>query len=206
MPQTKNTIWTDGVIKDFSMKSSDDSFSISAYEPATAGGATINAKLVDDAEISGGAVLTLEQGAVLEIAAGKTLSVLDGSGLIFNVDTAAADATKILLGENSKLAFSSDSKVTINLDGVIPEGDSFSFSVVETIVGSQVLGTDSLKKENVVLNVNGEEYDSSKWDFDFDESTGAFNINVNVPEPAEYAAILGAIAIAFTLKRRCSKK
>ena len=166
----------------------------------------INAKIVDDASISGGAALTLEQGAVLEIASGKTLSVLDDSEIIFNVDAAASDATKILLGENSKLAFGSDSKITVNLDGEISEDDPFSFSVVETIVGSQVLGTDSLKKENVILNVNGEEYDSSKWTFDFDSSTGAFNINVNVPEPAEYAAILGAIAIAFALKRRCSRK
>ena len=205
MPQTKNTIWTDGVIKDFSMKSADDSFSISAYEPATAGGATINAKLVDDAEISGGAVLTLEQGAVLEIASGKTLSVLDDSEIIFNVD-ASTDATKILFGENSKLAFGSDSKITINLDGVTSPDDSYTFSVIESAAGAQVMGTDSLKKENVILNVNGETFDSSKWTLDFDSSTGSFNINVNVPEPAEYAAILGAIAIAFALKRRCSRK
>ena len=202
--KTLNTIWTDGEIKNFSLN--DDYLSIRKYVPATSGGAMINARIVDDASISGGAVLTLEQGAVLEIASGKTLSVLDDSEIIFNVDAAASDATKILLGENSKLAFGSDSKITINLDGAISEDDPFSFSVVETIVGSQVLGTDSLKKENVVLNINGEEYDSSKWDFDFDSSTGAFNINVNVPEPAEWAAILGAIAIAFALKRRCSKK
>ena len=198
----KNTIWLDGEIKNFSMESADDSLTIRKYVPATAGGATINAKLVDDATISGGAVLTLEQGAVLEIASGKTLSVLDDSEIIFNVDAAASDATKVLLGENSKLAFGSDSKITINLEGVVSEDDPFSFSVVETIVGSQVLGTDSLKKENVILNVNGEEYDSSKWTFDFDSSTGALNINVNVPEPAEWAMILGAIAIAFAAYRR----
>ena len=197
----KNTIGTDGVITNFSMTSVDDSLTIRAYVPATSGGAMINAKIADDASISGGAMLTLEQGAVLEIASGKTLSVLDNSEIIFNVD-AASDATKILLGENSKLAFGSDSKITINLEGVVSEDDPFSFSVVETIVGSQVLGTDSLKKENVVLNVNGEEYDSSKWTFDFDSSTGALNINVNVPEPAEWAMILGVIAIAFAAYRR----
>ena len=157
----------------------------------------INAKIVDDASISGGAVLTLEQGAVLEIASGKTLSVLDDSEIIFNVDAAASDATKILLGENSKLAFGSDSKITINLDGVASSDDSYTFSVIESAAGAQVTGTDSLKKENVILNVNGETFDSSKWTLDFDSSTGSFNINVNVPEPAEYAAILGAIAIAF---------
>ena len=199
--KTQNTIWADGEIKNFSMESVDDSLTIRAYVPATAGGAMINAKIVDDASISGGAVLTLGQGAVLEIVSGKTLSVLDDSEIIFNVD-AVSDATKILLGENSKLAFASDSKITINLDGTISPDDSYTFSVIEMAVGSQVTGTDSLKKENVILNVNGEEYDSSKWTFDFDSSTGALNINVNVPEPAEWAMILGAIAIAFAAYRR----
>ena len=201
----KNTIGTDGVITNFSMTSVDGSLTIRAYVPATSGGAMINAKIADDASISGGAVLTLEQGAVLEIASGKTLSVLDDSEIIFNVD-ASTDATKILLGENSKLVFGSDSKITINLDGVASPDDSYTFSVIESAAGAQVMGTDSLKKENVILNVNGETFDSSKWTLDFDSSTGSFNINVNVPEPAEYAAILGAIAIAFALKRRCSRK
>ncbi len=187
------------------MESVGDNLTIRKYEPATSGGAMINAKIVDDASISGGAVLTLEQGAVLEIASGKTLSVLDDSEIIFNVD-AATDATKILLGENSKLVFGSDSKITINLDGVASPDDSYTFSVIESAAGAQVMGTDSLKKENVILNVNGETFDSSKWTLDFDSSTGSFNINVNVPEPAEWAAILGAIAIAFALKRRCSRK
>ncbi len=197
----KNTIGTDGVITNFSMTSVDDSLTIRKYVPATSGGAMINAKIADDASISGGAVLTLEQGAVLEIASGKTLSVFDDSEIIFNVD-AVSDATKILLGENSKLAFGSDSKITINLDGTISPDDSYTFSVIEMAVGSQVTGTDSLKKENVILNVNGEEYDSSKWTFDFDSSTGALNINVNVPEPAEWAMIFGAIALGFAAYRR----
>lgn len=183
------------------MTSVDDSLTIRAYIPATSGGAMINAKIADDASISGGAVLTLEQEAVLEIASGKTLSVLDDSEIIFNVD-AASDATKILLGENSKLAFGSDSKITINLDGVISPDDSYTFSVIETVVGSQVIGTDSLKKENVILNINGEAYDSEKWGFDFDPSTGSLNINVNVPEPATYAAIFGALALVFAAYRR----
>ena len=83
--KTQNTIWADGEIKKFTMESVDDSLTIRAYAPATSGGAMINAKIADDASISGGAVLTLEQGAVLEIASGKTLSVFDNSEIIFNV-------------------------------------------------------------------------------------------------------------------------
>ena len=201
-PIIQNTIWDDGVIRNFLMKSSNDSFFIRKYVPPVEGERLINAKIADDASISGGAVLTLEQGAVLEIASGKTLSVLDDSEIIFNVDAAASDATKILLGENSKLVFGSDSKITINLDGVISPDDSYTFSVIETVAGSQVIGTDSLKKENVILNINGEAYDSEKWGFDFDPSTGSLNINVNVPEPATYAAIFGALALAFAAYRR----
>ena len=198
----KNTIGTDGVITNFSMASVDDSLTIRKYVPATSGGTMINAKIVDDASISGGAVLTLEQGAVLEIASGKTLSVLDNSEIIFNLDAAASDATKILLGENSKFVFGSDSKIMVNLEGVISPDDSYTFSVIDTVVGSQVIGTDSLKKENVFLNINGEAYDSEKWGFDFDPSTGSLNINVNVPEPSTYAAIFGALALAFAAYRR----
>lgn len=199
----KNTIGTDGIITNFSMTSADDSLTIRKYIPATSGGAMINARVVDNASISGGAVLTLEEGAILEIMAGKTLTVADNSEIIFNVD-AATDATKILLGENSKLVFDSDSKITINLDGVISPDDSYTFSVIETVVGSQVIGTDSLKKENVILNINGEAYDSEKWGFDFDSSTGSLNINVNanVPEPATIAAVFGALALGLAVYRR----
>ena len=200
--KTQNTIWTDGEIKNFSMESVDDSLTIRAYVPATSDGAMINAKIVDDASISGGAVLTLEQGAVLEIASGKTLSVLDNSEIIFNVDAAASDATKILLGENSKLVFASDSKIIVNLDGVISPDDSYALSVIEVAADACISVADAISKDNLVLNVNGEAYDSDKWGFNFDPTTGALTINVNVPEPTTVAAIFGALALAFAVYRR----
>ena len=200
-PNTQNTIWTDGSIKDFAMESVDDSLTIRAYVPATSGGAMINAKIVDDASISGGAVLTLEQGAVLEIASGKTLSVLDNSEIIFNVDAAASDATKILLGENSKLVFGSDSKIIVNLDGVISPDDSYALSVIEVAADACISVADAISKDNLVLYVNAEAYDSDKWGFNFDPTTG-LTINVNVPEPTTVAAIFGALALAFAVYRR----
>ena len=200
--KTQNTIWTDGEIKNFTMESVDDSLTIRAYVPATSDGAMINAKIVDDASISGGAVLTLEQGAVLEIASGKTLSVLDNSEIIFNVDAAASDATKILLGENSKLVFGSDSKIIVNLDGVISPDDSYALSVIEVAADACISVADAISKDNLVLNVNGEAYDSDKWGFNFDPTTGALTINVNVPEPTTVAAIFGALALAFAAYRR----
>ena len=199
--KTQNTIWTDGEIKNFTMESVDDSLIIRKYVPATSDGAMINAKIVDDASISGGAVLTLEQGAVLEIASGKTLSVLDNSEIIFNVDAAASDATKILLGENSKLVFGSDSKIIVNLDGVISPDDSYALSVIEVAADACISVADAISKDNLVLYVNAEAYDSDKWGFNFDPTTG-LTINVNVPEPTTVAAIFGALALAFAVYRR----
>lgn len=198
--KTQNTIWTDGEIKNFSMESVNDSLTIRAYV-ATSGGAMINAKIADDATISGGAVLTLEEGAILEIMAGKTLTVADNSEIIFNVDV-ASDNTKILLNSGSTIAFGADSKVMINLDGVISPDDSYTFSVIEAAADACISGADAISKDNLVLNVNGETYDSDKWGFNFDSTTGALTINVNVPEPATVAAIFGAVALAFAVYRR----
>ena len=200
-PKTQNTIWTDGEIKNFSMESVDDSLTIRKYVPATSGGEMINAKIIDDATISGGAVLTLEEGAILEIMAGKTLTIADNSEIIFNVDV-ASDNTKILLNSGSTLAFGTDSKVTINLDGVISPEDSYTFSVIEAATDACISGADAISKDNLVLNVSGEAYDSDKWGFNFDPTTGALTINVNVPEPATVAAIFGAVALVLTVYRR----
>ena len=49
-------------------------------------------------------------------------------------------------------------------------------------------------------DLNGDELSGGKWSIDSN------NYLIYVPEPATYAAILGAIAIAFALKRRCSRK
>ena len=197
--KTLNTIWVDGEIKNFSLD--DDYLSIRKYVPATTGGEMINAKIADDATISGGAVLTLEEGAILEIMAGKTLTIADNSEIIFNVDV-ASNNTKILLNSGSTLAFGEDSKVTINLDGVISPEDSYTFSVIEAAADACISGADAISKDNLVLNVNGEAYDSDKWGFNFDPTTGALTINVNVPEPATVAAIFGAVALAFAVYRR----
>lgn len=200
-PKTQNTIWTDGEIKNFSMESVDDSLTIRAYVPATSGGEMINAKIADDATISDGAVLTLEEGAILEIMAGKTLTVADDSEIVFNVDV-ASNNTKILLNSGSTLAFGADSKVTINLDGVISPEDSYTFSTIEAAADACISGADAISKDNLVLNVNDKAYDSDKWGFNFDPTTGALTINVNVPEPATVAAIFGAVALAFAVYRR----
>jgi len=197
----KNTIMTDGEIKNFSMSSAEDNFSIRKYIPAATDGAMINAKIVEDATISGGAVLTLEEGAVLEISAGKTLTVSDNGEIVFDVD-AATDDTNIILNSGSKLVFGDNSKLTINLSGEVSETDPLHFTVIKAADDSYVLGLDTLPKDNIILNVNGTAYDSNKWGINFDPTTGNLDISVNVPEPATYAAIFGALALGFAVYRR----
>ena len=197
----KNTIGTDGTVTNFAMESVDDSLTIRKYVPATTGGAMINAKIVDDATISGGAVLTLEEGAVLEISAGKTLTVSDNGEIVFDVD-AATDDTNIILNNGSKLVFGDNSKLTINLTGEVSETDPLHFTVIKAADDSYVLGLDTLPKDNIILNVNGTEYDSSKWGINFDPTTGTLDISVNISEPATCAAIFGALAIALVVYRR----
>ena len=198
---TKNTIWTDGEIKSFNMKSSSDYLLIRKYIPATTGGAMINAKIVDDATISGGAVLTLEEGAVLEVSAGKTLTVSDNGEIVFDVD-AATDDTNIILNSGSKLVFGDNSKFTINLTGEVSETDPLLFTVIKAADDSYVLGLDTLPKDNIILNVNGTAYDTSKWGINFNPTTGTLDINVNVPEPASIATIFAALALGLAAYRR----
>ena len=199
--KTQNTIWTDGEIKNFAMESIGDNFSIRKYIPATTGGAMINAKIVEDATISGGAVLTLEEGAVLEVSSGKTLTVSDNGEIVFDVD-AATDDTNIILNSGSKLVFGDNSKLTINLTGEVSETDPLYFTVIKAADDSYVLGLDTLPKDNIILNVNGTAYDTSKWGINFNPTTGNLDINVNVPEPASIATIFAALALGFAAYRK----
>lgn len=188
----KNTITSSG-IKNFSMTSTDDVLLIRKYQDST--------KLTTDATISGGAVLTLEEGAVLEVSAGKTLTVSDNGEIVFDVD-AATDDTNIILNSGSKLVFGDNSKFTINLTGEVSETDPLLFTVIKAADDSYVLGLDTLPKDNIILNVNGTAYDTSKWGINFNPTTGTLDINVNVPEPASIATIFAALALGLAAYRR----
>ena len=207
----KNTIMTDGVIKNFSMSSAEDSFSIAKHENATtqyslyaAQNASsyngISAKISeDDALVSGGAVLTIDDGGLLEVVNGKTLTVDNNGILEFNIGEDYEGAMLSL--ENDTSFVFGDGEIIINLSTSADDAEVYTFELIDAENGSFV-GYDSLvKDENVKLFVDGELY-TGDWYF----TANASGLSINVPEPADYAAILGAIAIAFALKRRCSKK
>ena len=196
----KNTIMSDGVIKDFSMASTDDNFSIGKYTPASSGGAVISAKISEsDATISGGAKLTLEQGAAFEITNGKTLTVAsDGS---IQIDTDLLGSTVFNIDGNAGLTFEDGAILTVNVVDTIVAGESYTFTVISFDADSVLVGSSELVKDKtLLLTVNGESF-AGAWDYVINGNSLSISIS-NIPEPATYAALLGGLAIAFAFMRR----
>ena len=199
----KNTIMSDGVIKNFTMASSDDSLTIRKYTPAANDDEMISAKISEDnATISGGVLLSLERGADLIITNAKTLTV--ASDGVMSIDTDLSGSTKFTVDHGAGLVFEDGAKLTINVMEDIVGGDALEFTVLSWYDDSYIAGLDTIKpNQTLFLNVNGAAY-AGDWTYEI--KGNSLNISINVPEPSTYAAILGAIAITFALKRRCSKK
>ena len=193
----KNTIMSDGVIKNFSMASADESLSIRKYTPAD-GGENISAKIAEDAMISGGAKLTLEQGAFFEVANGKTLTVAS-DGLI-QIDTDLSGSTIFNVNSSSGLVFEDGSTLTVNIVDDIITSDAYTFAVISFEDDSRIAGLNNfVKDETLFLTVNGEKFNGA-WNYAVKGND--LSISINVPEPATYAAIFGALALAFAAYRR----
>lgn len=193
----KNTIMSDGVIKNFSMASADESLSIRKYTPAE-GGENISAKIAEDAMISGGAKLTLEQGAFFEVANGKTLTVAS-DGLI-QIDTDLSGSTIFNVNSSSGLVFEDGAILTVNIVDDIMTSDTYTFAVISFEDDSRIAGFNNfIKDETLFLTVNGEKFNGA-WDYAI--KGNELSISINVPEPATYAAIFGALVLAFAAYRR----
>ena len=199
----KNTIMSDGAIKNFTMASTDDALTIRKYTPASNGDEMISAKISEDnAKISGGAVLSLERGADLIVTNAKTLTVASDGAIAIDTDLSAS--TKFTVDHGAGLVFENGAKLTINVMEDIIGGDVLEFTALSWYDDSYIAGLDTIKpNQTLFLNVNGAAY-TGDWKYEI--KGNSLNILINVPEPAEWAMILGAIAIAFALKRRCSKK
>ena len=192
---TKNTIMGDGRIKDFSMVSSDDSFSIRKYTPAAEGGEMISAKISEAAAISGGAALTLENGAELEVIDAASFSVANGSSIIINTD--ADSSTKVLIASDATLAFETGSILSVNIECDEAEYEALQVSIMDFEDGACITGLDALVKgETILLTVNDSEW-LGDWDYSIENNQMLISI---IPEPATVAAILGAIALTFVIR------
>ena len=193
----KNTIMSDGVIKNLSMASADESLSIRKYKPAE-GGENISAKIAEDAMISDGAKLTLEQGAFFEVVNGKTLTVAS-DGLI-QIDTDLSNSTIFNIDSNSGLVFEDGAVLTVNIIDDIITSDAYTFAVISFEDDSRIAGLNNfVKDETLFLTVNGEKFNGA-WNYAIKGND--LSISINVPEPATYAAIFGALALAFAAYRR----
>ncbi|WYJ07607.1 pentapeptide repeat-containing protein [Opitutia bacterium KCR 482] len=197
-PIYKNTIMSDGVIKNFSMASAAESFSIRKYV-SSARSSAIFAKISEsDATISGGAKLTLDQGAAFEITNGKTLTLASDGQLLINTDSAGSTIFKV--DANSGLVFEDGAILTVNIVDDITTRDAFTIALISFEDDSLISGFNNfVKDESLILTINGEKYDGA-WDY-IVKGSGLY-ISVNVPEPATYAAVFGAIALAFAAWRR----
>ena len=196
-PIYQNTIMTDGRIENFSMTSASDSLVIRKYEPVS-GGNMISAKLDTSSTISGGAILTLERGADFEITNNSTLSVAQGSTISINTDASSSTSFSILAG--SGLVFENGAILEINIDNTFRSSDSVSFVVFDWENGGnfEVIG-DFVKDESIFLSLNGEKFNGD-WNYNIDNNKFIINIS-QVPEPAAYAAIFGALALFISIRR-----
>ena len=193
-----NTIMSDGIIQNFSMESADDNFSIRKYT-SMKGYQMISAKINQSATISGGAILTLEIGAQLELTDNAILTVSDESSIIINTDIDSS--TNLGIIDSAKLAFEDGSifEINLNYDGDL-SGQTVVFSALNWNTTEQALDIDNLKKdETFILSLNGEDF-NGEWDYFIENNS--LMISMQIPEPATYAAIFGALAIAFAAYRR----
>ena len=190
----KNTIMSDGVIKNFKADSTSDIY-IRKYTPAE-NGEMISAKIAEEDATLNGSKLMLGQGAFLEITNGKTLTVASE----IQIDTDLGGSTIFKVDGNAGLTFEHGAKLTVNLIGDISEDDAYTFTAMTFEDDSRIAGLENLLKDgNLFLTVLGKKFNGS-WDYAIKGNN--LLISINVPEPATVAAILGAVALAFAVYRR----
>ena len=210
----KNTIGSQGTFGTFEMNDVSDSFSIRKYIPAEENGEMISAVLNKNAGfISGGAILTLENGAVFNI--GGKLTVQKGSSIVINTD--ANSSTKLTINpEDSTISYDKYGLVVLQAGSLIFEsGAILEVNIVDDISAQDILqveimefaenanniaGLDALVKgETILLNVNGSEW-LGEWDYALENNQ--MLITVAIPEPAVCAAAIGALALGLALRYR----
>ena len=210
----KNTIGSQGTFGTFEMNDVSDSFSIRKYIPAEENGEMISAVLNKNAGfISGGAILTLENGAVFNI--GGKLTVQKGSSIVINTD--ANSSTKLTINpEDSTISYDKYGLVVLQAGSLIFEsGAILEVNIVDDISAQDILqveimefaenanntaGLDALVKgETILLNVNGSEW-LGEWDYAIENNQ--MLITVAVPEPAVCSAAIGALSLLIAARRR----
>ena len=197
-PKTLNTLWNDGVIKNFSMESADDNLTIRKYTPATSGGEMISAKVSEsDATVSGGATLKLDTGARLDVVNKKTLTIAENGVLV--IDTSISDPTQIYIESLAGLVI--DGKLTVNITENLLENVEYRFDLISFEDDSNIASLKDLKPdESLYLTIKGKTF-NGYWSCVINENTFSI-IATQVPEPATIAAVFGALALGLAVYRR----
>ena len=181
------------------MKSSSDSFSIRKYIALTRSNEEINAKISEaDAIISGGAQLTLEQGAQLEVVNNKILTLASTGKLLIQTDMNSS--TGLFIDALAGLVAEIGAVITIDVVGDMNTNDIYSLSVINWNDNSSIEGLSNfVKDETLFLTLNGEKYQGN-WDYLISDNQFMINL-AQIPESSAYAAIFAAFALGFALYR-----
>lgn len=201
----KNTILKDGSITALEMDSPDDYILVREYKYTDYSG-TIYAKFAEDASISGGANLILDNNARLMVNKAVTVNIQDGGIVSYNMDVAnTEDESYIYVLEGGDLNFAEGSKLNINVDGdleayteyykyiLYADNTSTLNSIYNDIYGLYENG-------GIYFTNNGEDF-TGDWYF-FEKGKWLVVSYTAIPEPAVCAAILGVLALAFAWCRR----
>ena len=210
---THNTLMPDGTIKGFSMVSPDDSFSIMAVRGNGAALAKsaennlsgevyngISAKISEsDADISGGAVLSVKDGALLEVLDSRTLTLSQDGVLLFEIGDSFT-GPMLFVDEGSSFVLDGGSIfVDLILDSVLEES-GYSFDILRSFGNFDA--TSFAKGENIFLLLNGQAF-FGEWGYEY--SDGVLSINLSsIPETSVYAAFLGVLSLGAAICRRRS--
>ena len=201
----KNTILKDGSITALEMDSPDDYILVREYKYTDYSG-TIYAKFAEDASISGGANLILDNNARLMVNKAVTVNVEDGGIVSYDMDVAnTEDESYIYVLEGGDLNFAEGSKLNINVDGdleayteyykyiLYADNTSTLNSIYNDIYGLYENG-------GIYFTNNGEDFNGD-WYF-FEKGKWLVVSYTAIPEPAVCAAIFGALVLAFAAYRR----
>lgn len=201
----KNTILKDGSITALEMDSPDDYILVREYKYTDSYG-TIYVKFAEDASISGGANLILDNKAHLMVNSAVTVNVEDGGIVSYNMDVAnTEDESYIYVLEGGDLNFAEGSKLNINVNGDL---EAYTEYYKYILYADNTSTLNSIYNDIYGLNENGGIYFTNNGE----ELNGDWDLFVKgkwlvvsytaVPEPAAYAAIFGALALAFAAYRR----
>ena len=202
----KNTILKDGSITALEMDSPDDYILVREYKYTDSYG-TIYAKFAEDASISGGANLILDNNARLMVNSAVTVNIQDGGIVSYDMDvTNTEDESYIYVLNGGDLNFAEGSKLNINVDGYLEAyTDYYKYilyaddtSTLDKIY-EDILGL--CENEDVYFSNNGERFNGD-WEFFTNGKWLVVSYYSTIPEPAACTAIFGAFVLALAARRR----